>query len=106
MGGEPTTHRRSQWSQVKQRIGRALRMCSHEGLAGNQRALSIEIGPLPPAGGARPSLFVAVHKVTDLPVTLDEEKYRIVDAERRRTEEAMQRLRAASIDADYYLRSR
>ena len=43
------------WTQVQQRIGRALRMCSHEGLPPALRTLTIDV-------------FVAVHRMQGFPI--------------------------------------
>jgi hypothetical protein len=78
------------WSLTQQRIGRALRMCQHEGLPPNQRRLEVE-------------LMVLYHGLTGLPETLDCEKWQLLDEERIWFTKAMQKLREISIDAPLYM---
>lgn len=79
------------WSLTQQRIGRALRMCQHEGLPPSQRRLEVEA-------------MVLYHGLAGLPETLDYEKWQILDAERIWFTDAMQKLRDISIDAPLYVR--
>ena len=84
----PGTERPS-WSLVKQRIGRALRACSHEALPPELRTVWI-------------SLFVAKHRQPGLFQTVDEEKLDVVLSEMDTIEGAMDTLRAVSVDASYF----
>ena len=77
------------WALVKQRIGRALRACSHRHLPADERTL-------------RADLFVAVHSNPHYPPTLDQEKLELVRRQRDDVESGMERLRCVSLDAHYY----
>jgi hypothetical protein len=75
---------------VWQRLGRALRACSHHGLPPHMRTLAVD-------------LFVAAHRTTDrYPKTLDEEKYDAVVAEAARMQTAMDRLKARALDQRFF----
>lgn len=82
---------RPRWALLQQRMGRALRMCSHARLADPaQRQLDVE-------------LYVVRHRLpAPFPPTLDEEKLALVEGERRVVQGAMDSLRAVSLDATYY----
>lgn len=77
------------WALVKQRVGRALRACSHRDLPADERTLRV-------------SLFVAVHDNPYYPPTLDFEKLQIVERQMEDVEKGMEQLRCASVDAAYY----
>lgn len=77
------------WSLVQQRMGRALRMCSHVHLPLSERTLRMEV-------------FVATHRVSGFPKTLDEEKYDLIEKERPIIQTALDTLRGVSIDAGFY----
>lgn len=79
-------------TEVDQRIGRALRMCSHDALPPSKRVLEIE-------------LWVVRHQVPGFPVTLDEEKLQLVERQRENLMGAMKRLRDLSIDGRLYMAS-
>jgi hypothetical protein len=74
---------------VHQRIGRALRACSHQALPVHMRTLTVD-------------LYVATHRDPDRMKTLDEEKYEYVAAEAGRLAEAMERLAQRSVDRTFY----
>lgn len=88
---------RPRWTLVQQRLGRALRMCSHAALPPDERRLDLDlyVAVLPPDVGTKGAL-------TAYPPTLDEEKLTLVRAERDSIQAALGRLRAVSIDAAYY----
>ena len=77
------------WSLVQQRMGRALRMCSHVHLPPLERSLRLEV-------------FVTTHRVSGFPKTLDEEKYDLIEKERPIIQSALDTLRSVSIDAGLY----
>lgn len=77
------------WTQIKQRVGRALRACSHIQLVPDERQLLID-------------LFVATHSNPRFPPTIDQEKLEMVHHHMEDIEKGMRRLRDISIDADYY----
>ena len=76
----------------KQRVGRALRTCSHQHLPEGEQSVRID-------------LFVAVHQNPYFPPTLDAEKLLIVERQMEDVERGMQSLRCLSIDARYYPRT-
>ena len=77
------------WGRMKQRIGRALRFCSHDDLPQNQRKLKI-------------SLYVST--VTGI-TTIDEKKLEIIRAQQQVVEAAMCALEKQSIDWTLYGKS-
>ena len=77
---------RPSWALVKQRIGRALRSCSHQALPSHMRTLVVD-------------LFVAVHeRPATHPLTIDLEKLLLVQSEVPDVEKAMQLLADSSLD--------
>ena len=81
-GGQPS------WGRMKQRIGRALRMCSHASLRPDERTLKL-------------SLYVATYPEDATP-TQDERKLQYVTAQQIEVERAMCRLEAQSMDQNLY----
>jgi hypothetical protein len=77
------------WASVKQRMGRALRACSHDSLPVPLRTMWI-------------SLFVAMHRQPQYTQTIDEEKLNLVLSEMETIEAAMDELRGLSLDAAYF----
>lgn len=77
------------WAHVKQRVGRALRACSHQSLPRAERTLQVE-------------LFVSVHHQPELPPTIDEEKVEALERDMVAVEQGMDYLRRQSVDAEYY----
>lgn len=76
---------------LQQRIGRALRACSHAELPPHLRRLDVE-------------LYVAKHDQTPrYPPTIDEEKLTYLDEEVGRMTVAMDYLRVRAIDAEYFV---
>lgn len=77
------------WTMVKQRVGRALRACSHHDLPPAERDLQVD-------------LYVAVHQQRGLPPTVDQEKLELLHADMQSVEAGMRYLKARSVDALYY----
>ena len=78
------------WASMEQKIGRALRSCSHEDLPRNLRTLQVD-------------LFIAVHSQgKQYPPTIDLEKYLHMEKEIPLIQKGMDHLRDHSIDAAYY----
>lgn len=75
---------------VQQRIGRALRACSHHALPANMRRLRVD------------AFVVRHHKTPTYPPTIDEEKWEYLKGEAVRMGEAMAYLRGFALDAEYY----
>lgn len=74
---------------VLQRVGRALRACSHQALPEHLRTLTVD-------------LFVARHRDPALPPTLDAEKYDHIRRESGRLSVATEFLRARAIDGEVF----
>lgn len=74
---------------VLQRIGRALRACSHQSLPAHMRTLAVD-------------LFVARHRDSHLPPTIDAEKYDFLAGEAARLKGAMEDLRAKALDGKFF----
>ena len=75
---------------MEQRIGRALRSCSHEGLPKHMRNVQVD-------------MFVAVHtQMQTYPPTIDVEKLEFIEAEIPQIQKGMDFLRDKSVDAAYY----
>ena len=75
---------------MEQKIGRALRSCSHTGLHEHMRNIQVD-------------LFVAVHsQSTEYPPTIDLEKYLFMEEEIPQLQKGMDYLRLRSIDDEYY----
>ena len=78
------------WAAMEQRIGRALRSCSHEGLPKHMRNVQVD-------------MFVAVHtQMQNYPPTIDVEKLEFIEAEIPQIQKGMDFLRDKSVDAAYY----
>ena len=81
---------KASWAMMEQRIGRALRSCSHKNLAVNLRNVQVD-------------LFVSVHNQTQkYPPTIDLEKYLFIEKEIPLIQKGLDFLRNISIDASYY----
>jgi hypothetical protein len=74
------------WSRVKQRIGRALRFCSHDALPPAERGVAV-------------TLYVATH---DAKPTMDERHLATVRAQMQRVERALCRLEDTALDRGLY----
>ena len=79
------------WSTVKQRVGRALRSCSHELLDAKLRTLTVD-------------LYVTVHDEDGYEMTHDARKLLDLIEEIPRVEAAMDQLARLSFDASFYRR--
>lgn len=77
------------WSMIQQRIGRAIRSCSHEGLPLRLRNLQID-------------MFVLVHSQSRYPPTLDYQKFVYLEQEMISLQQGMEFLRRWSVDYGYY----
>ena len=78
------------WATMEQRIGRALRSCSHEGLPKHMKSVQVD-------------MFIAVHGQMDkYPPTIDVEKLEFIEKEIPQIQKGMDFLRGISIDAEYY----
>ena len=81
---------KASWASMEQKIGRALRSCSHQDLPRNLRTLQVD-------------LFVVVHSQFDrYPPTIDLEKYLYIENEISLIQNGMDYLQERSIDAAYY----